>query len=48
MRHVLMFAFVAALLAAPALASELGSCRRLATAVGELDAVLGDDVDLPT
>ena len=25
----------------------LGSCRRLVTAIGELDAVLGDDVDMP-
>ena len=26
----------------------MGSCRRLVTAIGELDAVLGDDVDMPT
>ena len=25
----------------------LGSCRRLVSAVGDLDAVLGDDVDMP-
>jgi hypothetical protein len=27
--------------------SGLGTCQRLAAAIGELDAVLGDDVDLP-
>lgn len=26
----------------------LGSCRRLSATIGDLDAVLGDDVDMPT
>ena len=40
-------ALLAAAAEEPYSLSGLGSCRRLITAIGELDAVLGNDVDMP-
>jgi hypothetical protein len=47
LKHTEIPALLTAALEEPYSLTGLGSCRRLAAAIGELDGVLGDDVDMP-